>query len=366
LADWNQKNKERVWDFWQRMNHVRSEDVADVVRAAVHEDVDWNGPHPINQLLGADALITGFWQPLLQSFPDLKRKADIFMGGLSGGEEWVSGLGYLTGTFVEDWLGIPATGERTNIWFGQFYRMQEGKIAESYVILDLLAVIRQAGFQLLPPARGMEGGAILGPHTRDGILLTEQDELETRRTRQLVQAMSRGLRRYDRKRDGENMRSMEQEHYWDSQMHWYGPSGIGSCLSLAQFADFTQRSLLRALGDRGVPGPPGGRMIGLGGEVGGGDYLAEGHYASLGIWDYAVSKHRGEYLGIPATGRVITIRDFDWYRREGNRLVQNWVPIDMIDLVMQMGVDLFARLRRQVALRNQGEHRGDPFVYAKE
>ena len=52
-----------------------------------------------------------------------------------GGEEWVSGCGYLTGTFVNDWLGIPATGRKTNIWFGLFYVMREGKIAESYVQL---------------------------------------------------------------------------------------------------------------------------------------------------------------------------------------------------------------------------------------
>jgi predicted ester cyclase len=341
----NQRNKEIVWDFWQKMNHVESDDVANVIRAAVHEDVDWNGPHPINQLQGADALITGFWQPLLQSFPDLKRKADIFMGGLSGGEEWVSGLGYLTGTFAQDWLGIPATGEKTNIHFGQFYVMREGKIAESYVILDLLAVMRQAGFQVLPPARGAEGGKVPGPRTGDGVLLTEQDELETRKTGQLVEAMLQGLRRYDRRRDGKSMRSMEQEHYWHPQMHWYGPTGIGACLSLEEFEDFQMRPWMYAFGEWPDPDDPGdGRRIGLGED----GYLAEGHYASLGVWDVPFSRHHGEYLGVPATGKLLTMRDFDWYRREGNLLIENWVPIDMVDLFMQMGVDLFDRLRRQI------------------
>ncbi|WP_420642546.1 ester cyclase [Candidatus Leptofilum sp.] len=347
----NQKNKAKVWDFWQKMNHVGADNMADVIRDAVHEDVDWNGSYPINQLKGVEALITGFWQPLRHSFPDIKRKADIFMGGLTSGEEWVSGLGYLTGTFEQDWLGIPASGKKTNIYFGQFYLMREGKIAESYVIYDILAVMRQAGFQVLPPARGMEGGKIPGPHTRDGVLLTEQDELETQKTGQLVMAMLYGLRRYVRSRDGDNLRSMEQAHYWQPQMHWYGLSGIGSCLSLEEFEDFHQRPWLRGFGDRGVQSDGRGRLIGLGGD----DFLAEGKYAALGGWDSLYSRHNGEYGGVPGTGKLMTIRDFDWYRREGDLIAQNWVPIDIIDLFLQMGVDLFDRLRRQIELRNRGE-----------
>jgi predicted ester cyclase len=327
------------------MNYAQSADVPDLIRTAVHEDVDWNGPHPINQLRGAHALIAGFWQPLLHSFPDLKRVADIFMGGSSAGEEWVSGLGYLSGTFAHDWLSIPATGERTNIHFGQFYLMRDERIAESYVILDLLDVMRQAGFQVLPPARGAEGGRVPRPHTGDGVLLTEQDELETRKTGQLVEAMVQGLGRYVWSRDGKNIRAMEQEHYWHPQMHWYGPSGIGACLSLAEFEDFQLRPWMYAFGEwPDLEGGDGGRVIGLGA----GGYLAEGHYASIGVWDAPFSRHNGEYLGIPATGKLLTMRDFDWYRREGDLLVQNWVPIDMIDLFLQMGIDLFARLRRQI------------------
>lgn len=68
----NQKNKEVVWDFWQRMNYATPEQVPTLVRAAVHEDINWNGPHPINRLQGADALITDFWQPRLRSLLMLK------------------------------------------------------------------------------------------------------------------------------------------------------------------------------------------------------------------------------------------------------------------------------------------------------
>lgn len=342
----NHRNKAIVWDYWQRMNYAEPEQVTSLIKSVMHEYVNWNGPHPINQLLGVDALITGFWEPLLKSFPDVRRKVHILMGGESDGEEWVSSIGYLTGTFVKDWLGIPANGEKTSIHYGQFYLMREGKVADVYGILDILSVMRQAGFQVLPPSRGAEGGRVPGPRTRDGVLLTEQDEMESRKTGQLMWEMLCGLYRYDRDRDGKNMRSMEQEHYWHPQMHWYGPTGIGACFDIDDFEDFQMRPWMLAFGSCGAP-DGNYRKIGLGE----GNYLAEGRYASCGLWDAPFGEHVGEYLGVPPTGKLLTMRDFDWYRRDGDYLVENWIPIDLIDLFKQMGVDLFERLQIQVEQR---------------
>ncbi len=349
----NQRNKEIVWDFWQKLNHVGVDNVPNAIRAAVHDDIDWNGSAPIDQIVGAEGLTSDFWLPLLHSFPDLKRKPYIFMGGIETGEsswgsdmgtEWVSGCGYLTGTFANDWLGIPATGKKTNIHFGQFYVMRDGKIAESYVQYDILAVVRQAGYQVLPPAPGAEGGKVPEPVAKDGLLLTEQDPLESRKTLQLVEAMGKGLERYVRSRDGGNMRRMEQWNYWHQDMKWYGPSGIGACFTLEEFEDFHQRPWLHGFGDRGLSHDGGGRVMG---------FIGEGKYACGGIWDTVFSRHHGEYAGIPATGKLMTIRDFDWWKREGDYLIENWIPIDMIDLCRQMGVDLMERLQLQIEQRKR-------------
>lgn len=349
----NQRNKEIVWDYWQKLNHVGVDNLPAAIRAAAHEDVDWNVSAPIDQISGVEGVIADFWLPLLRSFPDLKRAPYVFMGGIESGDskwiseagsEWVSGCGYLTGTFVNDWLGIPATGRKTNIWFGVFYVMRDGKIAESYAQYDILAVMRQAGYQVLPPAPGAEGGKVPAPVASDGLLLTEQDSLESRKTLQLVQAMGKGLERYVRSRDGGNMRRMEQEKYWHPQMKWYGPSGIGACFSLEEFEDFHQRNWLHGFGDRGLSHDGGGRVMG---------FVGEGKYCCGGIWDTVFSRHHGEYAGIPATNTLMTIRDFDWWKREGDYLIENWVPIDMIDLCRQMGVDLMERLRRQIEARKR-------------
>jgi predicted ester cyclase len=349
MADWkarNQKNKAVVWDYWQRMNHAEANQVEGIVKKAFHRNVNWNGPQPINQIRGADALIADFWEPLLHSFPDIKRTVDILMGGVAKDkEDWVSGTGYLTGTFVHDWLGIPATGKKTNIHFGQFFVIRNEKITESYVILDILAVMKQAGFQVLPPALGREGGKIQKPKGGDGVQLTEQDELEGRKTMQLVDEMGNGLMRYVRSRDLENMNTMEQHNYWHPDFHWMGPTGIGTSHSIEEFQDMHQRPWLMGFGDRGLDVDPGGRYMG---------HHGEGQYSAVGVWDYKFSVQHGEYQGIPATKKIITIRDFDWYKREGNYLIQNWIPIDMIDIFLQMDVDLFDRMHRQHELRKRG------------
>ncbi|MCY3781955.1 MAG: hypothetical protein OXG78_16695 [Chloroflexi bacterium] len=350
----NQANKAAVWDLWQRLNHATIDQLPNLLRASVHPDVNWNVSAPIDRIIGVEAVIADFWLPLRRSFPDLKRQPYVFIGGIDessalyateGDEEWVSGCGYLTGSFERDWLGIPATGRKTNIWFGVFYVMREGLVAECYLQLDILAVIRQAGFQLLPPAPGAEGGKIPGPLAKDGILLTEQDALESRKSLQLVEAMGRGMRRYQRARDGGDLRSMEQEKYWHRDMKWYGPSGIGACHSLEEYEDFHQRPWLEGFGDRDINRADSGRRMGR---------IGEGPYCAGGIWDTAYSHHNGIYAGVPASGKLMTLRDFDWWKREGEFLIENWVPIDMIDLFRQMDIDLMARLRDQIEARKRG------------
>ena len=38
----------------------------------------------------------------------------------------------------------------------------------------------------------------------------------------------------------------------------------------------------------------------------------------------------------------------DIWRREGDLLKENWVAIDIIDMCMQMGLDVFAMMKEQL------------------
>ena len=53
--------------------------------------------------------------------------------------------------------------------------------------------------------------------------------------------------------------------------------------------------------------------------------------------------HTGEYLGVPATGKALTLRVMDFYRCADGRIMENWVFLDYLDMFRQLEVDLLAR-----------------------
>jgi predicted ester cyclase len=48
--------------------------------------------------------------------------------------------------------------------------------------------------------------------------------------------------------------------------------------------------------------------------------------------------HRGDFAGIPATGRYVEVAWMDIWRAAGGRFVENWVRIDMSSMLAQLGV----------------------------
>jgi steroid delta-isomerase-like uncharacterized protein len=48
--------------------------------------------------------------------------------------------------------------------------------------------------------------------------------------------------------------------------------------------------------------------------------------------------HQGEFMGIPATGRQVNVPYIDFWRLEDGKAVENWVQMDMIGMMTQLGV----------------------------
>ena len=57
----------------------------------------------------------------------------------------------------------------------------------------------------------------------------------------------------------------------------------------------------------------------------------------------------GGWLGLGATGRPVTMRVMDFYREDEGLIRENWVPIDIIDVLLQLDVDVLTRVRSQFA-----------------
>jgi predicted ester cyclase len=301
--------------------------------AAYHPDAVWRGSHPLNEMQGAAAIAAKVWRPLLTSFPDLERRDNILIGGHSHGTDLVGAVGHYCGTFRSDWLGIPATGRPIYIRYGEFHVVIEGKIAQSTVLIDVLDVMRQAGFWPIAPSLGTEE-QWPGPLTADGIVLSPQDPALSAASIAQTLAMHQTLGDYnDEAMAGrEGLLAMPQKLHWHPKMMWYGPAGIGTTRGLQGFVDYHQLPFRLAFPNR----------------KGGNHYvrIGDGNYSATGGWPSVRAKHLGgSFAGTGPTGRDVTMRVMDFYLHHEGLIRENWVPLDMIDLLLQMGIDVFERMQ---------------------
>ncbi|MEY2593366.1 MAG: hypothetical protein RI972_1055 [Pseudomonadota bacterium] len=292
----------------------------------------WVVSHPVNELRGPQQVLQQFLEPIRQAMPDVERRTDVFFAGhwdgrIDGGAgTWVTCTGHYLGKFLAPLWGIAPTGEPAWLRFGEFYRIEAGRIVEARILLDLVDLARQAGQRLLPPSSGLEL-LVPGPQNASGILRHSPEGQAPSTCLPLVEAMIGGLGRYNQ----QDLRSMGMEQYWQPNMMWYGPCGIGTSRGIDGFQRHHQKPFLVAFPDRK-----------------GGHHRArfgEGDYAASTGWPSVRATHAGPYLGTRATQRPITMRVMDWWRQEDGLLAENWVLIDLPHLFLQMGVDLFAPTR---------------------
>ena len=282
--------------------------------------------HPFNQMdvAGyADKFLGG----LKASFEGLHRRDDILMGGSFEDGDWVSTHGNYVGHFAADWLGIKATGRLEYLRFGEFFRFEGGKVVEAVVFLDIPQLMIAAGQWPITESPGKDRGYtgfIPGPASGDGILLGETDPARSESSRQMVEDMLAGLATEDE----------AWRPYWHDNMMWYGPAAFGSFVGVENFAGFQvpfEQAFTRWSG----------------GSTGNGvtrhfTRFADGDYICTGGWPSLMCVRRDAFLGQPSNGETLLMRVCDWWRREGDLLVENWVFVDIPDALLQMGFDLFA------------------------
>ena len=66
------------------------------------------------------------------------------------------------------------------------------------------------------------------------------------------------------------------------------------------------------------------------------DIITEGDkIATRGYW---TGTHKGDFMGIPATGKSVKVPYIDIWNAENGKLKENWVQMDMISCMQQLGV----------------------------
>ncbi len=284
------------------------------LRAIVTQDVVLNVSYPINQIIGVKAIESDYWLQFKSAFEHLERKAFIEFDSDYESNQWIAATGYFSGIFVNDFLGIPATGNLLYLRFTELVKIKDNKISEYFIIFDFLDVMHQAGIFPLRKSLG-HCGQILPPTTMDGLSPLEVNKLQADESEQLVLNMLEELSKFD----GKSLLSMQLENYWHADFMWYGPAGIGTTKGIKSFRERHQGPFVFSFPDRLV------------------DHKAcvvkKGNYVATGGWPHMHGTHSGSgWLGLPPTNKTLELRVIDMWRREGSLLKEDWVGIDIIHI----------------------------------
>jgi steroid delta-isomerase-like uncharacterized protein len=113
--------------------------ISTTVDEIFHPDVRIGTPLPI-EASGAQAL-KQVWTTLLRAYPDLH----VTVQDLFGEEDRVVARNTVTGTHRGEYLGIAPTGRSVTYDEMFIVRFAEGRIVETWGVVDLLSQLRQLG-----------------------------------------------------------------------------------------------------------------------------------------------------------------------------------------------------------------------------
>ncbi len=114
-------------------------------------------------------------------------------------------------------------------------------------------------------------------------------------------------------------------------MAWFGPAGIGATYTIGRYQEQHQFPFRHGLTDKVYNGHV--------------CRFAEGKYACFFGWPNLSHRPTGGFLGLPGA-QPADMRVVDIYRREGEKLSENWILIDLPYWLLQQGLDVLERTRQ--------------------
>ena len=102
------------------------------------KDMIWHGPRYDYQ--GLEAFKEGL-RSWYRAFPDYHAIHIIEIAE----ENLVAATGYFTATHSDLIYEVPATGKKVKGWFSDFWRIENGLLAENWVQIDVDGILRQLG-----------------------------------------------------------------------------------------------------------------------------------------------------------------------------------------------------------------------------
>ena len=327
-----QEAKRVVSDYFNALEEATPDTVTEVLKQYTSEDYLWRGVYPFREQHGAETVAEKFWSPLKKSLSRMQRRQDIFIAGTNefNDEQWVMSMGNFMGLFDHDWLGIPRTRKIANLRYAEFNCVENGKISKTGLFIDIIGLMVQAGTYPLPPSTGAYFN-YPGPRTHDGLLFDDAPKEEGVKTLALVNEMVDNLIKFN---ESGSMGFPPEvlEKTWSKDMLWYGPAGIGATYTIPRYQEQHQLPFRGQLDDKKF--------------VGHVCRFAEGNFACFFGWPNLSNRPVGGFLGLTASDVQAEMQVVDVYRREGDKLAENWVLIDLPYWLKQQGLDVLERSQR--------------------
>ncbi|WP_136441683.1 ester cyclase [Pacificoceanicola onchidii] len=326
-----QSEKQVVLDFYSELDKAAPDALGAVMETFCAPDLDWRGFHPFHEQTGPGTVAESFWVPLRQALTSMQRRLDVFMAGRNAieGDDgvWVVSMGHLMGLFDAPWLGIPPTGKMVLLRYCAFHKVEDGRITAEAMYFDIPHLMMQAGLQPFP-AQTAAHMVQPGPLTHDGLLFDVQSPEEGEKTLAAINFMVQDIKTWT----GGNSEPLEDElrRSWTEDMIWWGPAGIGATYTIERYAK-QHSGPFRAGFEKRI----------FNGHVA---KVAEGHYGGFFGWPNLTLTPTGGFMGMPATGKPGDMRVIDIYRREGDKLAENWIFIDLLHFWNQQGLDVLGRI----------------------
>lgn len=325
-----QAEKQLVREYYAELDNAAADQVPQVLKRYIAANYHWRGFHPFHELHSGAGVYWRFWQPLRQALTGMQRRMDVFMAGQNAiaeqGGVWVVSMGHLMGLFDQTWLGIPPTRKIAMLRYCEFNRVNDGKITETAMFFDIPHLMMQAGLDPFPP----QTAAHLvqpGPMTHEGLMFGPQNPEEGRKTQAAIDYMVGDIKTW---RDGdEKPLADELRRSWNEDMIWWGPAGIGATYTIERYAQQHAGPFRAGLTDRTFNGHT--------------CQISEGHFGGFFGWPNLTLTPAGGFMGMPATNIPGDMRVIDIYRRDGDKLTENWIFIDLLHFWNMQGVDILAR-----------------------
>ena len=337
----NNENKNYFKKALKEIAEDKIDNLQYTLKKYYHHKAELNGFYPINEIKGIEEIYNKLWKPIKFAFPNLERRNNLVIGGAFQDKIFVSFISHLTGTFVNEWLGVPPTNKTVYLRTCEAHQIENNKIVKTYILIDTIDFIRQADFWPINSSLGVEG-MWPAPITGDGSNNRNVDkDLSILSLGQaLTMQRSLNIKPEEQPELSKNeirnlLLNHKQKDFWHPKMMWYGPSGIGTARELTGYVDHHQLPFRLTFKKR--------------------DYWKKGHFIEIGDGNYSMTGgwhsiqciHGEKYwLGYEATNKSVTMRVMDFYLHCEGLIRENWVPIDIAHILDQIGVNVFELIKK--------------------